>query len=225
MASFGALAGQRYDLVETIRSFDADIVVVPESWRPLDGEGVLEPLRADGYAIETLTMMRMHRPRTPRRSHPGDGYWELAVCSRFPLGTCRELPIGTVRRDPAGLRRALACTVDIRGTALDLVAVHTSSKLLYAGPITHLRGLARELPDFAGPAVIAGDCNFWGPGVVAVLRGWRRAVRGRTWPANLPHSQIDHVLVNDRVEVRGGEVLPQCHSDHRPVRADLALLT
>ena len=50
-----------------------------------------------------------------------------------------------------------------------------------------------------------------------------RAVFGRTYPAHRPHSQIDHVLVNAHVEILGGEVLPACGSDHRPVRARLAV--
>jgi endonuclease/exonuclease/phosphatase (EEP) superfamily protein YafD len=71
--------------------------------------------------------------------------------------------------------------------------------------------------------VVAGDCNFWGPGVVAVMRGWKRAVLGRSWPADKPHSQIDHILVRDDIEVLTGEVLPATPSDHRPIRARLRL--
>jgi endonuclease/exonuclease/phosphatase (EEP) superfamily protein YafD len=63
--------------------------------------------------------------------------------------------------------------------------------------------------------------NFWGPPAAALLPGWRRAVRGRTWPAHRPHSQIDHVLVRDDVEALGGEVLPDVGSDHRPLRVTL----
>lgn len=225
VAYFGALAGRRFDVVEAIRGFDADVVVVPESWRTLEGVSMLEPLAADGYTVETLCMTPLHRPVTPRRAHPGDGYWELAVCTRFPVLERRELPIGRVYRDVASPRRSLACTLDVNGTPLDLVAVHTSSKLWYAGPVWHLRGLARHLPLGSGPAIVAGDCNLWGPGVVSILPGWKRAVRGRSWPAKFPHSQIDHILVNDQVAIRGSEVLPSCHSDHRPVRAHLSLLT
>jgi endonuclease/exonuclease/phosphatase (EEP) superfamily protein YafD len=75
------------------------------------------------------------------------------------------------------------------------------------------------------PAIVAGDCNFWGPGVRAFFRGWHRAVRGRTWPAAHPHSQIDHVLVRPAdVEVLDGRVLPDLGSDHLPVRVELRLL-
>jgi endonuclease/exonuclease/phosphatase (EEP) superfamily protein YafD len=84
--------------------------------------------------------------------------------------------------------------------------------------------LRRQLPRDDGPAIVAGDFNFWGPGVVATLRdGWRRTVRGATWPAHRPHSQIDHILVNDAVKCLEAEVLPPFGSDHRAVRARLAV--
>jgi endonuclease/exonuclease/phosphatase (EEP) superfamily protein YafD len=69
--------------------------------------------------------------------------------------------------------------------------------------------------------VIAGDHNFWGPGVSAFLPGWKRTVRGRTWPASRPHSQIDHILVTSSVSAVHTEVLPPQGSDHRGVRAVL----
>jgi endonuclease/exonuclease/phosphatase (EEP) superfamily protein YafD len=91
------------------------------------------------------------------------------------------------------------------------------------GPPTQLRRLRPQLPDDDRPAIVAGDCNFWGPGVTAFLPGWARAVRGRTWPARRPHSQIDHILVRptSRIEVLDSAVLPEVGSDHRPVRATL----
>ena len=87
--------------------------------------------------------------------------------------------------------------LDVDGTPVDLVGMHLTSRLPYGPPI-QLRRLAPQLPPPGRPAVVAGDCNFWGPGVRAFLPGWRRAVRGRTWPASRPHSQIDHILVRAR---------------------------
>jgi endonuclease/exonuclease/phosphatase (EEP) superfamily protein YafD len=86
-----------------------------------------------------------------------------------------------------------------------------------------LRNLRRRLPPPGQRAVIVGDFNLWGPAVSALLPGWRRAVRGRTWPAHRPHSQIDHVLVRDGVEVVDAAVLGEVGSDHRPVRVTLRL--
>jgi len=63
--------------------------------------------------------------------------------------------------------------------------------------------------------------NLWGPFVARLLPGWRRTVRGRTWPAWRPHSQLDQVLVRGPLTFCGGDVLPAAGSDHRAVRADL----
>jgi endonuclease/exonuclease/phosphatase family metal-dependent hydrolase len=51
---------------------------------------------------------------------------------------------------------------------------------------------------------------------------WRSTVRGRTYPSHRPHSQIDHILVNEGVRCVSASVVNDDHSDHRPVRARLA---
>jgi endonuclease/exonuclease/phosphatase family metal-dependent hydrolase len=56
-----------------------------------------------------------------------------------------------------------------------------------------------------------------------MLRGWRRAVRGRTFTSRTPHSQIDHILVSRPIEVLSGEVLAPTLSDHRPIRTRLRI--
>jgi endonuclease/exonuclease/phosphatase family metal-dependent hydrolase len=207
-----------------VRGFDADIVVVCESWREHDGRGVLDELAGDGYRIETLEFTTLViSQRRAYHAVPGEGHWELAVCSRYPVLRRRELPIGRIPRDQAGSRSALVCTLDIDGTELDLVAVHVSSRVWTLAPARHLRALRPQLPPTDRTAIIAGDCNLWGPPVEMLLPGWRRAIRGRTFPAHRPHSQIDHVLVRDDVSVQWGEVLAETPSDHRPVRARLQL--
>jgi endonuclease/exonuclease/phosphatase family metal-dependent hydrolase len=204
-----------------VRGFDADIVVVCESWREHDGTGLLDPLAADGYRIETLEFATLEiSGERPIAATPGEGRWELAICSRLPVTARWELPIGYIRNDPAGERSALACTIDVGGAAIDVVAVHVSSKLWKFASARQLRRLSPQLPR-GRASVVAGDCNLWGPGVVAMLPHWKRAVRGRTYPAPRPHSQIDHVLVHDGVGIVAGEVLAATPSDHRPVRARL----
>jgi endonuclease/exonuclease/phosphatase (EEP) superfamily protein YafD len=46
-------------------------------------------------------------------------------------------------------------------------------------------------------------------------------VKGRTWPASRPHSQIDHVLVRGPIDVEAADILGDVGSDHRPVRVRL----
>ena len=98
-----------------------------------------------------------------------------------------------------------------------------SRRVVFAGPLTHLFTLRPSLPQGPEPAIVAGDFNLWGPGVVIMLPGWRRTVRGATWPAHRPHSQIDHVLVNDAIECIESEVIPPFGSDHRAVRVKLSI--
>jgi endonuclease/exonuclease/phosphatase (EEP) superfamily protein YafD len=146
----------------------------------------------------------------------------LAIVSRIPAEVRGRLAVGTVPGDPTPERGGLHVLLDVEGTKVDLVGVHLTSRLPY-GPPTQLRRLRPQLPDDGRPAIVAGDCNFWGPGVSMFLPGWTRTVRGRSWPASRPHSQIDHILVRDGqgVAVLDHEVLPAVGSDHRPVRARL----
>jgi endonuclease/exonuclease/phosphatase family metal-dependent hydrolase len=222
---FGDCDGGRFDVAQAVRAVDADVVVVPEAWLDVDGVGVLDPLRADGYQVETMELMRLElRPPCRRRpwSVPLVGAWELGICTRFPVVGRRLVPMGTVWRDPPGPRHALALTVDIAGTPVEVVGLHTSSKFWRLAPMQHLMTMRHGLVD-RGPQILAGDFNFWGPPVAAVMRGWDRPVRGRTWPAGRPHSQIDHILVRGGITSLGGEVLAATPSDHRPIRARLRL--
>jgi endonuclease/exonuclease/phosphatase family metal-dependent hydrolase len=152
--------------------------------------------------------------------HAARGTTGLAVLSRLPSTRRGPLPVGRVLGDPARARGALHVELDLGGRPVDLVAVHLTSRLPH-GPPMQMTRLLPQLPPPTRAAVVAGDHNFWGPGVRAFLPGWSRAVRGRTWPASRPHSQIDHILVRPSTQVLAAAVLPDVGSDHRPVRAVL----
>jgi len=214
-----------YDAARVIASFDADVLVVSESCRMDDGRTMLDPLFDLGYRIETIDFMRLEARRdrnATRDAVPPRGLWQLAICSRFPVAAKRVVPIGRLRFDPAGARNALACTLDLGEQTIEVVGVHTSSRFYLGSSARHLIGLRRQL-DATGtaPDVIAGDFNLWGPVSEPMFPGWRRAVVGRTYPAHRAHSQIDHILVRDRIEVLASEVLGATPSDHRPLRVRL----
>jgi endonuclease/exonuclease/phosphatase family metal-dependent hydrolase len=214
--------GRKFDLARALRDFDADVIVVPEAYRPDVGPDPMAEAAADLGDLHEVAVGREVLDPWPHlvRRGPGTGTRTLAVITRLPARRVAELPVGNVVGDPAVDRAALHLELDVDGRAVQLVAVHLTSRLPH-GPPLQLRNLRRQLPP--PPAVVAGDFNFWGPPVRALLPGWRRAVRGRTWPARAPHSQIDHVLVRGDVTVIAGEVLPAVGSDHRPVRAQLRL--
>jgi endonuclease/exonuclease/phosphatase family metal-dependent hydrolase len=214
-----------FDVAGALRSFDADVLVVQEGWWPDDGDAAVDLVATDsGATVHWASFGRGIVEPWPHiisaRPHRANGRIGLAVVSRQPARLVEMIPVGDVPGDPALRRCALRVALDVGGQDLDLIAVHLSSRLPYAPPM-QLRNLRRRLPPPDQRAVIVGDFNLWGPAVSALLPGWRRAVRGRTWPAHRPHSQIDHVLVRQDVEVVDAAVLDEVGSDHRPVRVTL----
>jgi endonuclease/exonuclease/phosphatase family metal-dependent hydrolase len=234
IASFNCHAGlqarrngvcEPYDLDTVLRGIDADVIVLQESWAPDGGVAAVQRVgETTGAEVFELRFGRSRLDPWPHVPRDGSGLGEvgLAVLSRIPAEAQGRLPVGTVLSDPTPERGGLHVVLDVGGTKVDLIGVHLSSRLPYGPPI-QLRRLAAQLPPPGRPGIVAGDCNFWGPAVQSFLPGWRRAVRGRTWPASRPHSQIDHILVRaaDGTEVLHGEVLPPLGSDHRAVRATL----
>jgi endonuclease/exonuclease/phosphatase family metal-dependent hydrolase len=222
---------QPYDLEAVLRGFDADVIVVQESWTPDGGRAAVHDVgESIGAEVFELRFGRARLDPWPHVPRDGAGVGDvgLAIVSRIPAEMRGRLSVGTVPGDPTPERGGLHVVLDVDGTKVDLVGIHLTSRLPY-GPPTQLRRLRPQLPDEGRPAIVAGDCNFWGPGVSALLPGWTRTVRGRSWPSSRPHSQIDHILVRDgrpgesRVETVDSAVLPAVGSDHRPVRATLRL--
>ncbi len=184
-----------------------------DHWGPPRGRHGHHALRLDGQ--------RPGRGRVPGQPRPfGTGSLGVALLSRVPLRPGGELSLGRLPRDPAS-RVVVTATVAVGDGDLEVLATHMSH-LLHRSPAQYLR-LRRLVPTTDRPAVLAGDMNLWGPAVTTFLTGWRRAVRGRTWPAWRPHSQLDHVLVTPPVAVLDARVAVRSGSDHRPVRVTLGL--
>jgi endonuclease/exonuclease/phosphatase family metal-dependent hydrolase len=162
--------------------------------------------------------------RTPRHKgvgRPQEGTWGIAMLSRVPVSVSATLDLGQLRRDPAR-RGAIVVEVEVDGRPLRVIGTHLSH--LSHGSLVQLRALHRLMAVAGPPAVLAGDMNMWGPPLSALLPGWSRAVRGRTWPAWRPVAQLDHILVTPGVKIVGpGRVVPVRGSDHLPVRARVTL--
>lgn len=155
-----------------------------------------------------------------QKARPGS--WGIAVLTRGPVEVeeSRILHLAPLPRDRVR-RAAIVVEATVEGVPLSVIGTHMSH-LQYGSP-RHYVTLHRLLAGLRPDAVLLGDMNLWGPPVRVFLRGWHRAVKGRTWPAWSPHSQIDHILVRGRVGVQRAAVLDAVGSDHRPVRAELTL--
>jgi endonuclease/exonuclease/phosphatase family metal-dependent hydrolase len=187
---------------------------MPKSWGPV--------LRATGpYGLRVGDPRPGHTPPTTSTVTMEHGTWGMAVLSRLAVRTTATIDLGQRWRDPAR-RGAIVVEVDVGGWPLRVVGTHMSH--LSNGSVYQLRHLHRLITDPAVPAVLAGDMNMWGPPLSALLPGWSRVVRGRTWPAWRPVAQLDHILVTRGVRPLGaGEVMSVPGSDHLPVRARLTL--
>jgi len=182
-------------------------------WRPTSHAIFLDSERP--FKGHVLTSER-YRAAAP-------GSWGLAVLSRLPVESAQVLELPRLTRDRAN-RAVVALNVEVGGRFVGVAGTHMSH--FSHGSALHFRAVARLLEELFGdePVLLAGDMNLWGPPIHALMGQWRRAVKGKTWPAWRPHSQLDHILVRG-LSVLDAGVWPTSGSDHRPVWARVALET
>src|SRR5699024_2586014 len=151
---------------------------------------------AGGYRLLTAALSPSFldpQPEITRDRAAATGDWGIALLSRLPVRESRIVDLGRfVDRWDVADRLAIMATVSVDDEPVVVATVHLSFALPNA--LAQLRTLRGHL-DGGPPSVVVGDCNLWGPVAAATLGGHRRAVRGRTWPAHRPHTQLDHVLI------------------------------
>jgi len=179
--------------------------------RAFDDSSALSETMADSHRVPEVA------PRFQR------GTWDLSVLTRIPVAAVEFLDLGKLRSDPVR-REAVVVTVhdtDAARRPVSIVGTHMSH--LSDGSPWQYRRLARLLP--AGNVIVAGDMNMPGLPLRAVLPGYRRVVRGPTWPAWRPVIQSDHILATPGLAARArGEVARAARgSDHLPVRASFVV--
>ncbi len=215
-----------FDVVEAVRRLDADVVVLQESWAPEQGQSDHERIAdALGMVVACDAALARSAPEDRRkRGSPavqrgGPGSWNLVALSRVPVVCARVLPLPHLWLDPVD-RAVVALDVAVDGQVLHVRGTHLPH--LEFGAHLATRGLRRTLPPPEVPGALIGDMNMWGWSIDRMVpKGWRRVVRGKTFPAHRPHSQIDHLLVTDSVAAVWSEVGPDLGSDHLPIRARL----
>jgi endonuclease/exonuclease/phosphatase (EEP) superfamily protein YafD len=206
-------------IVEALLRSDADVVLVQE-------------LTPDTRPAFTDAAFRRRFPH--RFEAPEDGFFGAAIYSRYPLIRADDRPLGG--------RHMVVAELDIGGTAVTVVSVHTQAPIhpRDIGPwrsgFTDLGALAATAD---GPVVLAGDWN-----ATTGNRPFRRMLRdaglldahlavgrgrARTWPAHHrplpPLLLLDHVVVGGGVVVRAVHERPAPGSDHLAVVADLTIPT
>ena len=220
--------GQAEEIAEAL-GYHATTCTLAEGWRAapnpratarwMPRAGFRAPSNA--LVFDCLLPLPASVRRSSRYLEADRGSWGIAVLvrPRLQFEATRTLHLPDLSRDRVR-RAAIVVDLSFEGRPFSVVGTHMSH--LHMGSHRHYAALKERLHTEARPdAVLLGDMNLWGPPVRAFLPEWHRAVKGRTWPTWNPHSQIDHILVRGRMEIRSGEVLPHAGSDHRPVRAVL----
>ena len=216
---------QPFDVDAAVASFDTDLIALQEVWDPDDGTGGVRRIgEALGYSVHEAAQSASHvHPAPGITADPdrADGTWGIALLSRLPVRSIRTLELGRLfERWDVAERTAILAEVVVEDRPVLVATIHLSFVLPNAAvQLRRLRGL---LP-IGTPSVVVGDCNLWGPVAESLLTGWSRAVRGRTWPAARPHSQLDHLLVSPEIRATSSRVLEPVGSDHLPIRATLTV--
>lgn len=215
--------GRTFDVVRPSLALRADVLVLQEVWRPNGGPCFVDAIAEGmGASVHEAVFMSDHNSARPRQLVPPPGppgTCGIAVLSRFPVGEVREIELPHAQGDVVKQRRSLIVTVSVDGVPVTIGGMHASHRLW--GSLPQVKRVNRALVERGNPSVLAGDLNMWGPVVGLVLPNRTRAVRGRTWPAGHPHSQIDHLWIDDRLTSVESGVAAATESDHRPIWARL----
>lgn len=208
---------QPYDVAAAVRGLGAPVIALQETWSPAGqaDDAVAHAARDLGARAFRASLISGTTLRTigiPAESGPGD--MGIALLTTLPVTDYEIFDLGLAPGDIAR-RRAQVLTLGLPdGRAFRVAGTH----LTYRGtsPL-QLALLIRQLSRKRLPTLVAGDLNM--PGQIArLLPGFVPTVRGRTWPAELPLMQLDHLLAGHGVRPVHGTVLPPAGSDHLPVR-------
>jgi len=150
-----------------------------------------------------------------------EGSWGLGLFTRLAITRVFEVPLERLRREKVNRSVIIA---QLRDDEKDFYVVAIHAGHISHGSHRHFRRIQEIVAELSPtlPVIMAGDFNAWRPVVRWSLPGWRSMVRAKTWPARLPHSQIDHVLARGDWRARAGYAVA-AGSDHRALVVDLEL--
>jgi endonuclease/exonuclease/phosphatase family metal-dependent hydrolase len=214
--------GTPFDVVAACRQLKADVIVLQEAWWPTgQPDLVAEAAQALGaQVIRTFLATDTDLRALAIAPDPRHGRWGLAVLTALPVTGYEVADLGRTPGDKVSRAAQLVTVTTPAGASLRVANAHLTHRLL--SPVQLVR-LTRRLAASTVPTVIAGDLNMPGP-VSGLAVGYAPAVNGRTFPADSPLLQLDHILTSRAVRARDGQVLPPAGSDHLPVRAGLRVV-
>ncbi len=173
------------------------------------------------YFTEHRSLSPVQRARRATTPSVERGDWGLALLTRCPILAIRAESLGRLPRERVR-RTLIVADLDLDGRVITVLAIHGAH--LSHGSFRQYR-LVQAIADSIEPRrpiLLVGDFNSWRPPLRLFLPRWRSLVRARTWPARLPHSQIDHILGRGPWHTLGG-FASDGGSDHRALTADLGL--
>jgi endonuclease/exonuclease/phosphatase family metal-dependent hydrolase len=214
--------GTPFDVVAACRQLKADMIVLQEAWWPAgQPDPVAEAAQALGAQILRTDLVTDTDLRSLAIARDlRHGRLGLAVLTTLPVTGYEVAELGRTPGDKVGRAAQLVTVTTPAGASLRVANTHLTHRLL--SPVQLVR-LTRRLAPSTVPTVIAGDLNMPGP-VSGLAVGYAPAVHGRTFPADRPLLQLDHVLTSQGVRSRDGKVLPPAGSDHLPIRACLRVV-
>jgi len=165
----------------------------------------------------------------------GDAAYGVALLSRLAVRAWHvfRLPAARVRapvRVPGDRRRVIllpdeprvALVALVEGASGPLAVATTHLSFVPGWNAAQLRRVVRAVAPLAPSAVVLGDLNLPSP-LPRLITGWRELARVRTFPADKPSMQVDHVLGRGPLpEVAAVEARELPLSDHRALVVELA---
>lgn len=158
----------------------------------------------------------------------------VALVSRLPVRCWRAVPLAAARmRSPVVIpgshrvlwlhdepRVGLAAVIEAPTGPMTVATTHLS--FVPGWNVVQLRRLVSALRDLPEPQLLLGDLNLPGP-LPRLLSRWQGLSQARTYPADKPSVQIDHVLGHGTLPaVLGVETRQLGLSDHRAVVVELS---
>jgi endonuclease/exonuclease/phosphatase family metal-dependent hydrolase len=164
---------------------------------------------------------------------PGTAAYGIALLSRFPVASWQVVRLPRIpMRFPMylpGPNRVMIVDEEPRAAVIarldtplgPLTVANTHLSFVPGWNRRQLRCLVHDLRGFPGPRLLIGDLNMT-PQTVRRWSGMRPLAVAKTFPAEAPDRQLDHILTDDRNLQAGDTEAPIMPiSDHRPLVVDL----